>query len=139
MTNDCQEIPSQYIKIDIPAKSRSSRLDKSTGKRLAVENEKPNIVFIQDLKKNVGASRYKKINRNRVNTGNRSKKKLKNKNSDTKNIEPGKPKKMRLLTNTIRNSFGHIKLRPLTSVISRVLKRRAIASTSKNELVDRRA
>jgi len=106
---------------------------------LAVENEKPNIIFIQDLKKNVGPNKYKNTSKNRVRTGNKSKKKLKNKNSETKNMDPGNPKKIRLLINTIRNNLGHIKLSPLISVIRRVLNRRAIASTSKNEFVDNRA
>jgi hypothetical protein len=71
--------------------------------------------------------------------GNRSKKKLKNKNSDTKNIEPGNPKKMRLFSNVIKKSFGHIKFNPLISVRSLVLNRRAMASTNRNELVERSA
>jgi len=38
-----------------------------------------------------------------------------------------------------KKSFGHKKLTPLISVTNRVLKRRPIASTSKNELVDNNA
>ena len=71
--------------------------------------------------------------------GNKSKKKLKNKNSATKKIEPGKPKKIKVFNSIARNNFGHRKLRPLISVINRVLKRLATASTSKNELVDSKA
>jgi hypothetical protein len=71
--------------------------------------------------------------------GNRSKKKLKNINSATKKIDPGNPKKIKQLTKLTKNSFGHKKLIPLISVIKRVLKRRPIASTNKNELVDNRA
>jgi hypothetical protein len=101
--------------------------------------ENPNIRFIHDLKKNVGPSRYKKKRRKIDRRGKRSKKKLKNKNSETKNIDPGKPKNIKVFTRTIKNNLGHMKLRPLISVISRVLKRRATASTSKNELADRSA
>ena len=71
--------------------------------------------------------------------GNKSKKKLKNKNSDTKKIDPGNPKKIKLFNNIIKKSLGHKKLIPPISVKSRVLKRRAIASTSKNEFVDNNA
>ena len=71
--------------------------------------------------------------------GNKSKKKLKNKNSETKKIEPGKPRKIKLLSKVIKKSFGHKKLIPLISVNNLVLNRRAMASTSRNELVDRRA
>jgi hypothetical protein len=63
----------------------------------------------------------------------------KKRNSAIKNIEPGNPKKIKLFSNITRNSFGHTKLRPLISVISLVLKRRATASTNKNELVDNKA
>jgi len=54
-------------------------------------------------------------------------------------IEPGNPKNTREFNKVTRKSFGHKKLIPLTSVISRVLNLRAIASTSKNEFVERRA
>lgn len=70
--------------------------------------ENPNITFIHDRKKNVGPSRYRKTSRNMDSSGKRSKKKLKNKNSDTKNIEPGKPKKIKLFSKVIKKSFGHI-------------------------------
>ena len=70
---------------------------------------------------------------------NKSKKKLKNKNSATKKIDPGKPKKIKVLSRIAKNNLGHTKLRPLISVIKRVLKRRATASTSKKELVDKSA
>jgi hypothetical protein len=71
--------------------------------------------------------------------GNKSKKKLKNKNSETKNIEPGNPKKMRLFNRVIKKSLGHIKFIPLISVRRRVLNLLAIASTNKKELVERSA
>lgn len=71
--------------------------------------------------------------------GKRSKKKLKKRISETNIIDPGKPKKISKLTKLIKNSLGHKKLIPLTSVINRVLNRRPIASTSKNEFVERRA
>ena len=72
-------------------------------------------------------------------TGKRSKKKLKNKNSDTKKIDPGNPKKIKLLSNMVKNNLGHKKFIPLISVSKRVLKRLATASTNKNEFVDKRA
>ena len=53
--------------------------------------------------------------------------------------EPGNPKKISKLMSIARNSLGHKKFTPLISVISRVLNRRPIASTNKNELVDKRA
>jgi len=109
------------------------------GALLLKKKENPNITFIHDLKKKVGPIKYKKTSRNIAISGNRSKKKEKNKNSETKNIDPGNPKKIKLFTNVIKNNFGQIKFRPLTSVNKRVLNRRAIASTSKNELVDNKA
>lgn len=63
----------------------------------------------------------------------------KNKNSETKNMDPGKPKKIKVLSSAHKKSFGHKKFIPLISVISLVLKRRAMASTSKKELVDSKA
>jgi hypothetical protein len=71
--------------------------------------------------------------------GKRSKKKEKNKNSDMKNIEPGKPRKTKQFNNIARNNLGHRKFIPDISVIRRVLNLLATASTSKNELVDSRA
>jgi hypothetical protein len=95
--------------------------------------------FIQDRKKNVGPIKYNKSIMISANIGNRSNKKLKNKNSDTKKMDPGNPRNISVLSNIIRNNFGHKKLIPLTSVIKRVLNLRATASTSKNELVDKSA
>jgi len=54
-------------------------------------------------------------------------------------IDPGKPKKTSRLIRLIRKSLGHRKFIPLISVIRRVLNLRATASTSKKELVDKRA
>lgn len=54
-------------------------------------------------------------------------------------IDPGKPKKIKQFTNPVRNSLGQRKFKPLISVINRVLKRRPIASTKRNELVDSNA
>jgi len=54
-------------------------------------------------------------------------------------MEPGKPKKIKQFTKLIKNNLGHKKLIPLISVINRVLKRRPIASTNKNEFVDNKA
>jgi len=71
--------------------------------------------------------------------GRDQKKKLKNRNSDTKKIDPGKPKNIKLFNKVIKNSFGHMKFIPLISVNSLVLNRLAMASTSKNEFVESRA
>lgn len=139
MTKDCHENPSQYISAGTPKKSINSRVERSTGARYDSDVEKPNSAFIQDLKKNVGPNKYKNTSRNIVNTGNKSRKKEKNKNSETKNIDPGKPRKINVFNSAHRNNLGHMKLMPLISVISLVLNRRAMASTSKKELVDKRA
>jgi hypothetical protein len=74
--------------------------------------------------------------KSRQRTGNRSKKKLKKSISETNIIDPGKPRKTKVLTRATRKSLGHIKLIPLTSVISLVLNLRPIASTKKKELVE---
>jgi hypothetical protein len=71
--------------------------------------------------------------------GNKSKKKEKNKISETNIIEPGNPKNTRVFSKLTRKSFGHKKLIPLISVMRRVLNRRLIASTRKNEFVDSNA
>jgi hypothetical protein len=97
------------------------------------------MTFIQIRKKKVGATRYSRKIKIKHKTGNRSKKKLKNRISETNMMEPGKPRKTRQFTNVTKKSLGHIKLIPLTSVMSRVLNLRPIASTKKNELVDKRA
>jgi len=96
-------------------------------------------MFIHDLKKKVGPIKYKSISRYKATIGNKSKKKLKNKNSATKKIDPGKPRKIKVLRRTAKNNLGHKKFKPLISVIKRVLKRRATASTNKNEFVDNNA
>jgi hypothetical protein len=68
-----------------------------------------------------------------------SKKKEKKRNSAIKKIVPGKPKKIRQLARATKKSLGHKKLIPLISVIKRVLKRRLIASTRRNEFVESKA
>lgn len=83
--------------------------------------------------------RYKSTMKNKHNRGNKSKKKLKNRISATNIMEPGKPKNIRQLIKLTKKSLGHKKLIPLISVINRDLKRRPIASTNKNELVDNNA
>lgn len=93
-------------------------------------------MFIHDLKKKVGPNKYKKISKKTVAVGNRSKKKEKNNISDTKKIDPGKPKNIKTFNKIQRKSLGHKKFTPLISVIKRVLKRLATASTNKNEFVD---
>ena len=117
----------------------NSLVDKSAGNFLKSLFEKPNIMFIQDLRKNVGPNKYKKINRNKAARGNKSRKKEKNNISETKNIEPGKPKNIKILSKTTKNNFGHKKFKPLISVINLVLNLLAKASTNKNELVEIRA
>ena len=117
----------------------NSREVKSAGMRADKLFEKPNRRFIQDLKKKIGPSKYKNNKRKTHNSGKRSKKKLKKRNSETKKIDPGKPKNIRVFISAIRKSLGHIKLRPLTSVISLVLKRRATASTNKKEFAESKA
>jgi hypothetical protein len=135
----CQDTPNQYNKADINPKTRNSREVKSEGMRADRLFEKPNNKFIQDLKKKIGPNKYKNIKRKRHNNGKRSKKKLKKRNSETKKIDPGKPKNIRVLTSAIRKSLGHIKLRPLISVISLVLNRRATASTNRKEFAESKA
>lgn len=101
--------------------------------------EKPNKAFIQDLKKKVGPSKYKNNKRNMASKGNKSIKNEKKRNSETKKIDPGKPKNIKVFSKAHRKSLGHRKFIPLISVISRVLKRLAIASTNRNELVESKA
>ena len=139
ITKACHENPSQYIRAGTPINNINSRVDKSAGILYDKELEKPNSAFIHDLKKKVGPSKYKNTSRNTVRVGKRSKKKEKKRNSDTKNMDPGNPKNIRVFNNAHRNNLGHIKLIPLTSVINLVLKRLATASTNKNEFVDNKA
>lgn len=113
--------------------------DKSAGIILVICIEEPNNTFIQLLKKKVGPKRYKNTINIKHSNGKRSKKKLKNKNSAIKKIEPGKPKKISKFNKLIKKSLGHKKLTPLISVISRVLNLRFTASTKRKELVDKSA
>ena len=76
---------------------------------------------------------------NKHSAGNKSNKNEKNKISETNIMDPGKPRKMSKLIKLTKKSLGHKKFTPLISVIRRVLNLRAIASTSRNELVDKRA
>lgn len=114
----------------------NSLVDKSAGILFFSCVEKPNITFIQDLKKKVGANKYKKNIKKNAANGNKSRKNEKNNISETKKIEPGKPKNISILSSVTRNSLGHKKFNPPTSDISLVLKRRAMASTSKKEFVE---
>lgn len=98
--------------------------------------EKPNIIFIQDLKKNVGPKRYRKNSKKIAPNGNKSRKNEKKRISEIKKIDPGKPKKIRIFSKVTKNNFGQIKFKPFISVIKRVLNLRAIASTNKKELVE---
>lgn len=123
----------------VPRNNISSLNERSAGSIFKNLLEKPNIIFIHDLRKNVGPSKYKKTKRNNAANGNKSRKKEKNKISETKNIEPGKPKNIKIFSRIVKNSLGHMKFKPLISVISRVLNLLAKASTNKNELVDIKA
>lgn len=131
--------PSQNINPIKNVKIKNSFLVKSAKCRFNKKEEKPNIVFIQLRKKNVGAHKYKIISKKIDKIGKRSKEKLKKRNSAIKKIEPGKPKKMREFAKIIKKSFGHKKFKPLISVIRRVLNLRLIASTNKKEFVESRA
>ena len=119
--------------------NKNSLVVKSVGITDERDLEKPNITFIQERKKKVGPIKYKKTNKKRANTGNKSKIKLKNKNSETNIIEPGKPRNIKQFSSVIRKSFGHIKFNPLISVSKRVLNLLAIASTNKKEFVESNA
>jgi len=85
----------------------NSLVERSIGTVVVNEYEQPNITFNHDLKKKVGPIKYKKDIRKRASIGKKSKKNEKNRNSATKNIEPGKPKKTRVLTNIAKNNLGH--------------------------------
>lgn len=54
-------------------------------------------------------------------------------------IDPGNPKNTSKFKRLTKNNLGHKKLTPLISVMRRVLKRRAIASTKRNEFVESNA
>jgi hypothetical protein len=131
--------PSQNMKQLNDREIMSSEKFKSKGALEIVESERPNSVLNQFLKKNVGPMKYKIKNKNVVKIGNKSQKKRKNKTSAIKKIDPGNPKKISKFNNATRNNLGHEKLIPLISVIKRVLNRRLIISTIKNEFDDSRA
>ena len=104
---NCHEIPSQYISTITPINSVNSRVDKSIGKVVINEYEKPNMTFNQDLKKKVGPIKYKNEIRKNASMGKKSRKKEKNKNSATKNMEPGKPKNTSVFKSMAKKSLGH--------------------------------
>jgi hypothetical protein len=91
----------------MPVNKINSLVEISTGITLCKRVEKPNIMFIHDLKKNVGPSKYKKKIRNIAAAGNKSMKNEKNRNSDTKKSEPGNPRKISKFVNEARNNLGH--------------------------------
>ena len=68
--------------------------------------EKPNITFIHDRKKKEGPKKNKNINKKTAAQGNKSKKKEKKRISETKNKDPGKPKKISMFNKTNRNNLG---------------------------------
>jgi hypothetical protein len=120
----------------LPKYKTSSFLFKSKGICLFIVVDKPKSTFIQLLKKKVGPIKYNKINKIIVNSGYKSKKKLKNKNSAIKKIDPGNPKNTRQFNKLTRKSLGHKKFIPLTSFINLVLNRLFMASTSKKEFAE---
>ena len=136
---DCQEIPNQNIRTIREPYVKSSLVVKSKGIVFSRCDEDPNSAFIQLRKNTVGAKRYSKTTNSKQREGYKSKKKLKKSISATNIIEPGNPRKISRFTKLTRNSLGHIKLTPLISVISRVLKRRPTASTRRKEFVDKSA
>lgn len=103
---NCHEIPSQYISTGIPVNNINSRKETSIGSDFSNKLEKPNMAFIQERKKKDGARRYKNNNKKIEARGNRSKKKEKKRNSETKNIDPGKPKKISIFSSTSKNNLG---------------------------------
>ena len=117
-------------------KRRNSRVVKSEGALYDKDFENPNITFIHERKKKVGPIKYRSTSKKSASSGNKSKKNVKNKNSETKKIDPGNPRKIKVFSKVIKNSLGHIKFKPLISVNKRVLNLRAIASTSKKEFVE---
>jgi hypothetical protein len=137
--NNCHDKPNQNISSTRLEKRSSSFAERSIGNVFVSANEAPKRTFTQLRKKKVGPNKYRKISNTKASKGNKSKKKLKNKNSAIKKIEPGNPKKIRQFIKDSKNNLGHTKLIPLISVISLVLKRRFIASTRRKELVERRA
>lgn len=92
----------------IPTKRINSLKERSAGIFLKSLLENPNIMFIHDLKKNVGPRRYRKNNKKIAPVGNKSKKKEKNNISETKKIEPGNPRKINMLSSTTKNNLGHM-------------------------------
>ena len=86
----------------------NSRRDKSAGIVLKSLFENPNIIFIQERKKNVGPNKYKKNNKKIAPVGNKSIKNEKNNISETKKMDPGKPKNINMFSRTTKNSLGHI-------------------------------
>jgi len=123
----------------VPKNKNTSRVERSTGNFFFKKKEKLNMTFNHDLKKNDGANKYKKINKNIAIIGNKSKKKEKNKTSAIKNKDPGNPKNIKVFNNIAKNNLGHKKFIPLTSVINLVLNLLAIASTNRKEFVDIKA
>jgi hypothetical protein len=55
----------------------------------------------------VGPIKYKKDIKKNASTGKKSRKKEKKRNSATKNIEPGNPRKTNVFSNMVKKSFGH--------------------------------
>lgn len=90
----------------IPVNNINSLKETSIGSALSNELENPNMAFIQERKKKDGAKRYKNNNKKIEAEGKRSKKKEKKRNSETKNIDPGKPKKISIFNSTSKNNFG---------------------------------
>jgi hypothetical protein len=111
-----------------------SRLSKSATQGCCMFIDRPNIAFIHVRKKNTGIKKYNSTIRIRQRPGKKSKQKEKKRNSATKNIVPGNPKNTTQFKKHAKNNFGHRKLIPEISEISRVLKRRLIESTKIKEV-----
>lgn len=135
----CHVNPSQNMKRLKPKEITNSDEFKSSGAFNSVTEERPKSVLNQFLKKNVGPRKYKIKNKNVAKIGNRSQKNKKNKTSAIKKIEPGNPKKINKLRSAAKNNLGQEKFIPLISVINRVLNRRLIISTMRNEFEERSA
>lgn len=119
--------------------AKNSRTDKSTGGLDEKNCDIPNIALNQLRKKKVGASKYKKTTKRSVMAGKRSIKNEKKRISETNVKDPGNPRNNKQFMKDKINSLGQRRFNPLSSVMSRVLKRLLIASTSKNALAERSA
>lgn len=136
---NCHDKPNQTRRNSKPRQERSSVLERSARATRTVFREFPKRVLLQLRKKKTGPNKYRNGSNKAATKGIKSIRNAKNSISAIKKIEPGNPKKIRRFARQTRKSLGQRKLIPEISVIKRVLKRRLIASTSRNEFDDRRA